>query len=489
VNLNEYARCDGIGLAELRRRGDVSAQEILACAFEALEAVNPTINAVIGPRLDAAAQAATANIAGIFYGVPFLIKDLVLHAAGVPCDMGSRLVKGAFIAPGDSELMRRFRSSGVITIGRTNTPEFGFNASTEPRLYGPTRNPWNPAFSAGGSSGGSAAAVAAGIVPIAHANDGGGSIRIPASACGLVGLKPTRGRVSAAPDYGDPLHGMGIEHVVTRTVRDCAAMLDAIEGPAPGDRFVIARPPRRYATEIAVPPPRTRIAYSASVDSYSAPAHPDCVRALESVAACCAGIGHHLEDAHPIYDSDQFHRANLIYWAAFCASGVAASAQMFGRHPSPENLESSLWANYQYGMNLKAIDLEFADAMANAVCRSVAAFFERYDVLLTPTMGVPPMPLGILNADAPGLDAESWYRHLFRHLPYTALYNMTGQPAISLPLGQSDNGLPIGIQAVGRYGDEATLLKLAAELEQAMPWAGRIPRIHVSHAGAHPCNS
>lgn len=485
---DEYAGCDALQLAELVRRREVSATEVAACAAAAIDGLNPRINAVIG-RIDAAgiaAQIAAVPAGAPFAGVPFLIKDLVLHARGVPCDMGSRLVHGAFVPDADSDLMARFRQSGVITLGRTNTPEMGFNASTEPLLYGPTRNPWNAEHSPGGSSGGSAAAVAAGMVPIAHANDGGGSIRIPASMCGIVGLKPTRGRTPTGPDYADPLHGLGIEHIVSRSVRDTAAMLDAVEGPGVGDRYEIPRPQRPYLQEIAAPPPRLRIAFSAGVDSHSAPADAECVRALEAVARRCVDLGHTVEEARPSYDADAFHRANMMFWASFCAAGVAGAAQMFGRTPAPENLEASLWANYQFGLGLKALDLEWADAVMNQVCRSVAPFFGRHDVLLTPTIAVPPYRLGVLNANAPGLDAQAWYDHLFRHLPYTALYNMTGQPAISLPLCQSAAGLPIGIQAVARWGDEATLLRLAAQLEQAMPWAGRMPPIHAARAPAQP---
>lgn len=484
MKLEEYARCDGLQLAALVRRREVKIEELVACATAAIDRLNPAINAVIG-RLDArqvAAQVAAIPPDAPFAGVPFLIKDLVLHMAGVPCDMGSRLVSGAYVPPADSELMARFRRSGVVTLGRTNVPEMGFNASTEPLLYGPTRNPWNTAHSSGGSSGGSAAAVAAGLVPIAHANDGGGSIRIPAANCGLVGLKPSRGRTPAGPDYADPLHGLGIEHVVSRSVRDTAAMLDAVEGPGIGERYEIPRPVRPYLLEIATPPATLRIAYSSAVDSHSAAPDAEVVGVLAVVAKTCAALGHRVEEGRPAYEADHFHRANMIFWSSFCASGIAATAQAFGRTPSLENLETSLWANYQHGLGLKALDLEWADAMMNQVCRSVGPFFQHHDILLTPTIGVTPYRLGVLDANAPGLDAQGWYDHLFRHLPYTALFNMTGHPAISLPLGQSAGGLPIGIQLVGRYGDEATVLKLAAQLEQAMPWAARLPGVHATRA-------
>jgi len=482
MKLEEYARCDALDLAAMVKRREVTPRELVDVALAAIDRVNPAINAVIG-RIDpglVTAQIAAVHPDAPFCGVPFLIKDLVLHMAGVPCDMGSRLAAGAYVPPNDSDLMARFRRSGVVSIGRTNVPEMGFNASTEPVLHGPTRNPWNPSYSSGGSSGGSAAAVAAGLVPIAHANDGGGSIRIPASICGLVGLKPSRGRTPTGPDFADPLHYMGIEHIVSRTVRDTAAMLDAVEGPSPGDRYEIARPARPYLVEISTPPTGLRIAFSAAVQNPCPPASAEVVQALEAVARTCSSLGHQVSQGQPGFDADSYHRANLIFWSSFNAAGIAATGQALGRTPSPENLETSLWATYQSGLALKAIDLEWADAVMNQVCRSVAPFFQAHDVLMTPVLGTPPYKLGVLDANAPGLDAQGWYDHLFRHLPYTSLFNMTGQPAISLPLGQSAQGLPIGIQLVGRLGDEATLLKLAAQLEQAMPWAARLPALHTA---------
>ena len=479
MKLSEYASYDALGLADLVRRREVSAHELATAALGACEKVNPALNAVIAILPDWERQVAGARVEGPFGGVPFLIKDLVLHAEGVVCDSGSRLVAGAFVAPADSDLMQRFRRSGVALLGRTNTPEFGFNASTEPVLHGATRNPWDVTRSPGGSSGGSAAAVAAGVVPIAHANDGGGSIRIPASACGLVGLKPTRGRTPVGPDYAEPVHGLGIEHVVARSVRDVAAMLDAVEGPGVGDRYAIARPVRPYLDEVGTAPQRLRIAVTSDGGMYGS-VDPACVAAVRQVADQCASLGHIVEEAAPRYDEPSFHKANLAYWASFCTFGVAATAQALGRTPSPDNVEATIWANYQYGLTLKAIDLEMADALANQVCRAVGAFYETYDVLLSPTIGSPPYPLGTLNANDPRHDAESWYRHLFAHIPFTALYNLTGQPAISLPLCWSGDGLPIGVQAVGRLGDEATLLNLAGQLEHAMPWRHRLPRVHVS---------
>lgn len=476
MKFEEYASYDGVGLAALVRRGEVSAAELAQIAQAAIDGLNPKINAVIG-RIAAAPPAGDA--AAPFHGVPFLIKDLVMHAQGVACDMGSRLVAGAFVSPIDTELMARFRASGLVPLGRTNTPELGVCATTEPLLYGPTRNPWDPTRSPGGSSGGSAAAVAAGIVPLAHANDGGGSIRIPAAQCGLVGLKPTRGRTPVGPETGQPLHDLGIEHVVTRTLRDCAAALDAVEGPAPGDRFAIARPARPYAEEVRHAPRRLRIAFHADGGAHAV-IDPQCRAAVEAVAKQCEALGHAVEPARPEYDEAMLDRANLCYWTSFLAGAISGLAAMLGRTPSADTLEACVLACYQHGMGLRAVDLEEADMLANIVCRSVAPFFERYDLLLTPVTAAPPIALGVMDCNRAGLDAQGWLRDVFRHVPFTALYNVTGQPAISLPLATSSEGLPLGVQLVGRWGDEATLFNLGGQLEQAMPWNARRPAIHVS---------
>lgn len=477
MNFAEYASLDGLALADLVRRGEVSAAELARLAQSAIDALNPQINAVIG-RIDAVAPQGDA--AAPFHGVPFLIKDLALHAKGVPCNMGSRLVDGAFVSPIDTDLMARFRAAGLVTLGRTNTPEFGYCATTEPLLYGPTRNPWDPTRSSGGSSGGSAAAVATGIVPLAHANDGGGSIRIPAALCGLVGLKPTRGRTPVGPETGMPLHDLGIEHVVSRTLRDCAAALDAVEGPSPGDRFAIARPARPYVDELRAAPRKLRIAFH-SDGGARAVIDPQCRAAVEAVARQCEALGHQVETAKPDYDEAMFDLVNLRYWTLFLAGAVSGVGAMLGRTPSPDLLEACVWASYQYGMSLRGVDLEEADRLANIVCRSVAPFYERFDVLLSPVSAAPPIALGVMDCNRSDLDALGWLHEVFRHAPFTAVYNLTGQPAMSLPLATSTEGLPIGVQLVGRYGGEATLFNLAAQLEQAMPWAGRRPVIHVAN--------
>jgi amidase len=477
----EYADYDALGLAELVRAGSVTPEELVACALAANAALHPQINAVIATLPDWRSAIDRRFADGPFFGVPFLVKDLGVLMKDVPCDMGSRLVHGAFVSPIDTDLMQRFRRAGVVTWGRTNTPELGFAATTEPLLYGPTRNPWDPARSPGGSSGGTAAAVAAGIVPMAHGNDGGGSIRIPAAHCGLVGLKPTRGRVPVGPLAADPLHGMAIEHVLTRSLRDSAAMLDAVEGPGVGDRYVIARPRRPYLQEVSEAPRRLRIAFSAAGPG-AAPVDADCVDALRAAAELCAALGHDVEEAYPAFEWPVFFDASVLYWSASLAGTIGRLARMTGRTPSPENLETSVWAAFQHGLSLKAVDLERADAQANVICRAVGQFFTRFDVLMTPTFAILPPKLGTFDANAPGMTAARWFEAGIAAGPFTGLFNMTGQPAISLPLGQSAEGLPIGIQFAAPYGDEATLFNLGGALEQAAPWAARRPAIHSSRA-------
>jgi len=479
MNLNEYASYDALGLAGLVRSKSVTPRELVECALRANALVNSELNAVIGTVADWELQLDQYCSDGPFFGVPFLIKDLMLQAKGVPCDFGSRLFSGAYIAPQDSELMSRFRKAGVITWGRTNTPEFGLAPTTEPKLYGPTRNPWDTTRSAGGSSGGSAAAVAAGIVPIAHGNDGGGSIRIPAAKCGLVGLKPSRGRTPVGPLSGDPLHGMAVEHIMSRTVRDSAAMLDAVEGPAPGDRFVISRPRRPFLEEVSTAPRRLRIALSTDGRRYGS-VEPECVDAVRKAGTLCVSLGHDVEEAQPDFDCDAFHTANALYRSSYLAGGVTRLARALGRQPSPDNLEATVWTCFQYGLTLKAVDLELANFLANGICRSIGGFFTGFDILVTPTLGSLPLKLGALNADNPHFGVLEWLQACFTIAPFTALYNMTGQPAISLPLAESSRGLPIGVQFAAPYGDEATLFNLAGQFEVASPWAHRKPGVHVS---------
>lgn len=476
MNLAEYSSLDATALAEAIRRKDLSAAEAQKCARDAAAALNPHINAVI--ELFNAPLSHDAQ--GPFGGVPFLIKDLVLHAEGVRCQAGSRLLGDGLASPADSALMARFRRAGFATLGRTHTPEFGFNATTESAFGGATRNPWNPAHSAGGSSGGSAAAVAAGIVPIAHANDGGGSIRIPAAACGLVGLKPSRGRVSAGPGYGLPLMGLGIEGVVCRTVRDAAGALDAIGGAEPGDPFLMSPPAQPYVRALAAPPRPLRIAMSTQFPGTQQAARA-CVEAVEATAAVLASLGHVVEWATPTYAHEAFFAATRTFWSSFLAAGVAGVAQVLQipLEKALTQVQACTRATAEHGLRLSALDLESALVQMNAVSREVAPFFARYDILLSPTMRTPPVALGVLDQDDPSRDAQGFFDHLFGYATTTPLANLTGQPAISLPLAMAGD-LPIGVQCMASMGDEATLLQLAAQLEQAMPWATRRPALHAA---------
>lgn len=472
MRLDEYASFDGCGLAELVRSEEVEAREIESLARKAIAAINPSINAIIETFPETSDSRLTS---GPFAGVPFLRKDLVLQQEGQLMEVGSRLARG-MRAKITSELARRQHAAGLVTLGRTSTPEFGFSVFTEPLTSGPVRNPWGLERSTGGSSGGAAAAVAAGIVPMAHANDAGGSIRIPAACCGVVGLKPTRGRVSLGPALGSLMFGLGIEHAVTRTVRDCATLLDATHGPVPGDPFLLPPPARPYAAEVGMPTGQLRIAFTRRAWS-NAVVDDDVAAAVVNTANACAALGHAVEEASPTIDYEPFCLANLRLWTSFAAHAVKKISGITGRKPGSDTLEAVTLACYEYGRKLSAVQLFEADNAINAVTRQVADFFDTYDVLLTPTIAKRVPPIAILDGMAPDWSAESWNDAIFDYAPFTALFNATGQPAISLPLATDPNGLPIGLQFVARFAAEDVLLRLAASLEQAMPWATRRPRI------------
>ncbi|MEE2777483.1 MAG: amidase family protein [Acidobacteriota bacterium] len=473
MKLSEYVSYDAAGLAELVGNREVSPDELLDCAGEAMEWVNGEINAVVD-RIEAPLP---GDQNGPFAGVPFLVKDLVLHIASVPNRSGTRaLANGQFVPEEHSELFRRFCAAGLTTVGVTSTPEFGFNASSEALLYGePTRNPYNLARSSGGSSGGSAAAVAAGIVPMAHANDGGGSIRIPAATCGLVGLKPTRGRTPIGPDYSFPLLGMGIEFAVSRTVRDSAILMDLVQGPEVGALFSIPEPQLPYAEDLHENPGRLRVALA-----HSLPGTPDpdeqIVAALDRTALLFEGEGHLVEVAVPEYDAAQFHDANFLAWTSFLAAGVYGLSGQLGIEPGPDYYEHATLACAAAGAEFTALDVEGALASINAVSRAVGSFFERYDAILLPALRHEPLKLGYLNQNDPSLSARDWYDRIFDVVPYTAPFNMTGTPAITVPAGMH-NSMPVPIQIGARYGDESTLFKLAAFLEQAQPWSSARPAV------------
>ena len=462
---SEYIAQDGLGLAALIRERKVSGNEVLDCARRMVDVVNPQINAVI--ETYAEALAGSKDPVAPFFGVPFLTKDLVLHAAGQRLEMGSRLAQG-LVFEHDTDLMARFRRAGLRTFGRTTSPEFGYCPTTETVANGPTRNPWNTAYMAGGSSGGSAAAVAAGIVPVAHANDGGGSIRIPASCCGLLGLKPTRARTPIGPDSAEGLNGLGVEFAVTRTVRDCAALLDAVQGAGPGDPYVAPPPVGTYLEAMSRPAQRLRIAVMGTAWGGQRTA-PAVLEALGATARQCEALGHVVTEAAPALDWDEFVKRTMVYWTANLTAWIDQVAAVLQRPIDPSTLEATTLACYRHGQALKATDLLNAMDFANRVCRAFAAFFAQYDVLLTPTLPAPPAQLGTIKSNDASFDAEGWTRKVFGFTPFTPVFNTTGQPAISLPLARAD-GLPIGMQFVGRFGAEDTLINLAAQLEQSVPW-------------------
>ncbi len=472
--LQEYIKYDGLGIAELIRKKQIKQDEAIACALEATELLNPEINTII--EVFPEALSGNESLDAPFCGVPFLIKDLALHAEGVLNEMGSRLTQG--LRPShDTDLMRKFRAAGLRTIGRASTPEFGYCPTTEPVVNGPSRNPWNLNHMPGGSSGATAASVAAGIVPLAHANDGGGSIRIPASCCGLFGLKPTRGRVAVGPDAAEPLSGLAIEFAVTRSIRDAASLLDAVQGAGIGDPFEIAPPEQLYSTCFKKDPGQLKIAYMPEPWS-GAEINLEVKQACLDTASQCEQLGHIVSEALPEISWQQFFEATHVLWTANIAVLVDYAASLTNRKADENTLEATTLACYRYGKELKAEELLRAQAAANHICRTVGHFFQDYDLLLTPTTTQPPLPIGTMNANDPKLDALGWSTKVFDYCPFTPLFNMTGQPAISIPLHQSENQLPLGMQFVGRYGEESTLLKLARQFEQAHPWPQIAPLLN-----------
>ncbi|GAB1689775.1 amidase [Krasilnikovia sp. M28-CT-15] len=465
MHIHEYARYDAVGLRELMAAGEVTAAEVEDAARQALEVANKELNALALPLFDAALAHAPD---GVFAGVPFLLKDGGPMAAGVPFAMGSRSLRGA-VAPHDSELMRRFRAAGLATLGVTTVPEMLLNFATESVRYGTTRNPWALDRGVGGSSGGAAALVAAGAVPVAHANDGAGSIRVPASCCGLVGFMPGRGRISCGPDLGEPMFGMASEFALTRSVRDTAHLLDAVHGPGVGDKYTAPPPRRRYAEELTADPGRLRVAVTTTAWS-GVPVDPQVAAAAERVARVLEGMGHDVVDASPVVDWDA---AVLAVRAEMMA--IAATFLLGPRPPAPELLEAVSRRALAELRDLSALGLLARLDAQNRVSRSVGAFFTGYDLLVTPTLAQLPAPHGTLRYDDPEHTAAGWLDTLFAYGPFTSLFNVTGQPAVSLPLGHSAEQLPIGVQLVAGYGREDRLIRVAARLEEAMPWRDRTP--------------
>ena len=473
AGIKDYERYDALGLAQLIRDRQVSAAEVLDEAIARADAANPRINAVVAKCYAPARRTATQPLADTpLAGVPFLIKDIT-YLQGLPSTSGSRLFAD-YVPDHDSEIVARYRAAGLLIFGKTNTPEFGLNCSTEPRLFGPTRNPWNLNRTPGGSSGGAGAAVAAGVIPAAHATDGGGSIRIPAACCGLVGLKPTRARNPAGPDVGEGWGGMSVGHVVSRSVRDSAAFLDATHGPAVGDPYCAPKFDGSFLAGCGDAPRRLRIALD--TDSLTdAPTHPDCIAAATHAAALCESLGHRVEAASPQFDRLAFRTATGVIVSACIAHLVDSRLAVLGRGLHDDDIEDNTRATVEYGRSIAAQRYAAAIQTIHQTGRAVARFHQTYDVMLTPTLVAPPVALGWLDTMSP--DRMTFANRFSSFWGFTNLQNATGQPAISLPLFWNADNLPIGVQFVGRVGDELLLLQVASQLELAQPWFDRRPTL------------
>lgn len=487
---------DGLGLAALVRAGELTAAELVEAVIERIEAVNPKLGAIVAPMYDEARRTARGPLPDSpLAGVPFLLKDLLGGYAGAPLRSGSRFFRD-HVSPHDTELVRRYRAAGLIAVGKTATPEFGITPFTEPLLHGPTRNPWDLSRTPGGSSGGSAAAVAARIVPLASGGDGGGSIRIPAACCGVFGLKPTRGRTPTGPEHGELWQGAAVQHALTISVRDSAALLDLSAGPDPGAPNYPPPPTRPFLAEVDADPGRLRIGFTTK-PLLGGKTDPDCVAAVADAAKLLTDLGHELVEASPEVDASAFSRAFFTMICGETAAEIAAAERRVGRKAGPREFEVSTWALAMLGRNISAAAFVGALQTLQRISRGVAPFFAEHDLLLTPTLSRPPVPIGSLqprgaelavmralgNLRAGGLmqrliDLNHSVDRVYEFIPFTPVFNITGQPAMSVPLHWNTAGLPVGIQLVGRFAAEATLLRVAGQLERARPWAGRVPPVH-----------
>ncbi len=463
MRFEEYASHDALGLAALIASGDVSAEEVEACARQAILDKNPALNAVL-----ATVENQPYDKGQPFSGVPFLIKELVMHAAGAPSRAGSRALPEV-PADSDTNLMQRFRAAGLHLLGTTQTPEAGYNATTETVAFGPVHNPWKTGHSAGGSSGGSGAAVAAGIVPLAHANDGGGSIRVPASCNGLVGLKPTRDRTPSGPDMSDPLFAHAIEFVLTRSVRDSAALLDLVAGPDRGAPHIIAPPAQPFADLAAKDPGKLTIAYEPG-SMLGTPVHKENAAAAANTASLLTELGHRVIESPVKVDFDEFAQHINVIWCAFNASFVEQTCAAMGFAPDSDHFEAVTLTTAEFGAACNATTLLAALDYVNRLTRETAVACEKFDLLMSSTLGSPPPAHGVLNQNDAEMSAMDWTRQTFRYATNTPLANSTGQPAISLPLHWSEEGLPVGVQFMGNMGQEGQLLSLASQLERSQNW-------------------
>lgn len=468
MNFEDYRKHDAVGLAGLVAKGEVSPSELLETAVERMAAVNPQINAVTMDLTEWGRQDVKRDIwGGPLAGVPFLLKDLGAQLAGSPTSAGSAVFKD-LTAQSDSAIVTAYKEAGLVTFGKTNTPEFGLMPVTEPTLLGPCRNPWDLTRTPGGSSGGAAAAVAAGIVPAAHASDGGGSIRTPASACGLFGMKPSRGRVSFSP-AGEGWGGASIQHAVTRSVRDSAALLDIVCAPQPGDPYFLAQPERPFFDEVGKDPGKLAIGFTTAALAADG-LDPECAQAVRDAVKLLEGMGHIVEEVHVPGDLAAMQQGAGDVIAASIAATLDAEGERRGRPVSDGDVEMLTWAMYQRGKQISGSEYVRGLAAIHAYGRSVAGLFNNYNVLMLSTLGSPAIPIGHLTEDV-----RQYAKRLFAFMPNTQAFNNTGQPAMSVPLAWSQGGLPIGVQFVGRMGEESLLFRLAGQLEQAKPWFDRTP--------------
>jgi len=472
--MQDFSSHDAIGLAQLVRRGDVSVPELVEAAIARVEQLDRRINAVVYRDFDRAREMAAGPLPdGPFTGVPFLVKDFGISVAGWPCTSGSRFC-AEVVDREDSGLTRRYREAGVVMLGRGASSEYGIVGNVETSLFGATRNPWNTDHIAGGSSGGSAAAVAAGMVPMAHASDGLGSIRIPAACCGLVGMKPTRDRVPNLPDGFDYAMGFCIDHVVTRSVRDSAAMLDATGLPEPGSPYAIPAKAGPYLDEVSRSPGKLRIAWSPDTPS-GQPLDPEVLKVLEHTAAALAALGHEVRAESIGVDHRAVARARAPVSAANFAAGMRRVIDRVGREPREDELEPMTWAALQGSRAVTGEQAFWGYQELRMLMRGVVQRFDSFDVYLCPVMTAPPPRIGF--SDPASVTPRDLGKRQMAMFPFAALFNFTGQPSLSLPLGMSAQGLPIGMMFTGRYADEATLYRLAGQLEKELPWAQRRPQV------------
>jgi len=466
---------DATAQAELVTSGKVTPLEMVNAAIERVERFDGALNALTYRWFDAARQLASSSELpeGPFRGVPYLLKDLYAAEAGKPLSNGSKAYKAAdYVSTEDSTLVARYKASGLISIGRSNSPEFGSVPVTEPEAWGPTRNPWDLSRTPGGSSGGSASAVAAGIVPIAHASDGGGSIRIPAACCGLVGLKVSQGRISMGPSRDES--NLGVEHCVSRSVRDSARLLDATHGPGIGDVIIAPTPRRPFIDEVGADPGRLRIGFL-DFNPRGGDVHADCVDGVHKTAKLLESLGHHVEPGFPdIFSDNEIGRAFSMLWSTNMGTAIRRFSEALGREMTPSDIEAMNWAQAEFAKGVTGVDFSLAQASSIQFRRAIQSWWTKgWDLLLTPTLSAPPLPIGSMPNNperpmTPLMTAGSW-------VAFTSQFNISGQPAISLPLHRTAEGLPVGMQLAAAYGREDVLIRVASQLEQAAPWAHLTP--------------